>query len=232
MKLPRLVQVAALALLNNTLPPIMRDSRLLMTPLMRVVFGRHAPLVMDFKDRAMSMSEAEYIDFYRQVAPFAISKETDLNRKCIKRMLDEVVDCQVLEAGCGRGFLARKLAARNDVTACDIVISDDTRRQIPTVRFFEANVDHLPFADRTFEIVVCTHTLEHTRDLLSSIAELRRVTRRRLIIVVPKERPYRFTFNAHLHFFPYPHSLQAVMGANRTATCDIVGGDLYYVEDL
>src|SRR3546814_1539315 len=35
---------------------------------------------------------------------------------------------------------------------------------------------------------------------------LRRVARRRVIIVVPQEREYRFTFNPHLHFFPYPHS--------------------------
>ena len=32
------------------------------------------------------------------------------------------------------------------------------------------------------------------------------MARRRLIIVVPQEREYRFTFNPHLHFFPYPHS--------------------------
>ena len=38
------------------------------------------------------------------------------------------------------------------------------------------------------------------------LSELRRVARRRLILVVPQEREYRFTFNPHLHFFPYPHS--------------------------
>ncbi len=28
----------------------------------------------------------------------------------------------------------------------------------------------------------------------------------RLIIIVPREREYKYTFNPHSHFFPYAHS--------------------------
>jgi len=232
MKVPRTLQISLVWLLNNSLPPMLRDSRLLMAPLMRIVFGEHAPMLMEFKQRAMSMTQAEYVDFYRQLAPLASSTETDLNRKCTTRILEDVAGSRVLEVGCGRGYLARKLCHRYDVTACDIVIDEGTRSKIPAVKFFEGDIEKLPFAEGEFETVVCTHTLEHTRDLFASLTELRRVASRRLIIVVPKERPYRYTFNAHLHFFPYRHTLQAAMGTNRSATCDVVGGDLLYVEDV
>lgn len=232
MKVPRTLQVFLVSLLNNSLPPVLRDSRLLMAPLMRIIFGQHAPLLMEFKQRAMSMTEAEYAGFYAELAPLASSTETDLNRKCTTRILAAVAGSRVLEVGCGRGYLVRKLSHRFDVTACDIVIDERIRTENPAVEFFEADIEKLPFPDGEFETVVCTHTLEHARDLIASITELRRVASRRLIVVVPKERPYRYTFNAHLHFFPYRHSFQAVMGANRSATCDVVGGDIFYVEDL
>jgi hypothetical protein len=58
------------------------------------------------------------------------------------------------------------------------------------------------------------------------------VTKKRLIVVVPKQRPYKYTFDLHLHFFPYEHSLRTIMGPNHGAVfCKDVGGDLFYVED-
>ena len=41
----------------------------------------------------------------------------------------------------------------------------------------------------------------------AALAELRRVAAKRLIVVLPKERPYRYTFNLHLHFFPYRYQV-------------------------
>src|SRR3546814_9931089 len=49
-------------------------------------------------------------------------------------------------------------------------------------------------------------TLLRSLDFRGALAELRRVAAKRPIIVVPQDREYRFTFNPHLHFFPYPHS--------------------------
>jgi ubiquinone/menaquinone biosynthesis C-methylase UbiE len=92
----------------------------------------------------------------------------------------------------------------------------------------------LPFAPCAFDTVICTHTLEHVQNLTAAIDELRRVTRRRLIIVVPRQRPYRYTFDLHLHFFPYKHSLLTHL----TPVPDIadrmvrdLDGDWYYQED-
>lgn len=59
------------------------------------------------------------------------------------------------------------------------------------------------------------------------------MAKRRLIIVVPQEREYRFTFNPHLHFFPYPHSfLRYVTPIPAAHVVKSVGRDIYYREDL
>ena len=65
-----------------------------------------------------------------------------------------------------------------------------------------------------------------------AIAELRRITRRRLIIVVPREREYRYTFNPHFNFFPYTHSfLRAMHPVPAEHTCVDIGRDIFYCED-
>lgn len=42
----------------------------------------------------------------------------------------------------------------------------------------------------------------------TALAELRRVAKRRLIIVVPKQRNYKYTFELHINFFPYLFDLK------------------------
>jgi len=79
--------------------------------------------------------------------------------------------------------------------------------------------------------VTCCHVLEHVQDAEAAVRELRRVARRRLVVVVPRQREYRYTFDLHLRFFPYPSSLQQLM-RRRGARCEVVDNDLLYVEEL
>ena len=48
---------------------------------------------------------------------------------------------------------------------------------------------------------------------------------------MPRQRPYRVTFNPHIHFFPYEFSLLAWTGTDRPYRCELVGGDWLYVEE-
>ena len=93
----------------------------------------------------------------------------------------------------------------------------------------------MPFEASAFDTVVCTHVLEHVRDIHAALAELRRVAARRLVIVVPRERPYRFGFNLHLSFFPYRFSVMNVIGrdsGHNKVQVELEGGDWFYIEDL
>jgi hypothetical protein len=61
---------------------------------------------------------------------------------------------------------------------------------------------------------------------------LRRIARRRLIIVVPREREAIYTFNPHFNFFPYKHSfLRAMIPLQQSYSCLDIGRDIYYCED-
>jgi SAM-dependent methyltransferase len=217
--------------LDNWLPAKVRDSRLFMAPLLRLALGSHRREFMAFKERAFGLTSDEFAEVYRRVAGTELQGETDLNEACTAAILREVKECRVLEVGCGRGWLAARMAGvAREVTASDIVLGDSTRG-IAEVTFEEASVEALPYPDDCFDVVVCTHTLEHVQDLPRALAELRRVARDRLVVVVPKERPYRYSFNLHLHFFPYPWSWQAVAGAVPGAALRDPG-DWFYVEPV
>ena len=81
----------------------------------------------------------------------------------------------VLEIGSGHNP-----KARSDVL-CDKFIGDDEQRggAIVTDRsMVEADGQFLPFADATFDYVICSHVLEHVEDPAQLITELERVARR------------------------------------------------------
>jgi SAM-dependent methyltransferase len=230
MKLSRNFSLKLHWLLDECLPPILRDSRLIMTPLMWLLFGDKTNLFLRYKQQVWSMTPDEYKSIYQVTLPYHIERETDLNSECVDRIISTVSGRTVLEVGCGRGYLSRILSRDYSVTATDIDVDSSLVNQLPEVRFMEASVENLPFCDRSFDTVVCTHTLEHVPDIQAAVGELRRVMRKRLIIVVPKQRPYRYTYDLHVHFFPYPFILCAALGNVPGSRCDIIGKDLFYVE--
>jgi ubiquinone/menaquinone biosynthesis C-methylase UbiE len=196
-----------------------------------MALGKNAPHFSDFKERSYQMSEAEYRQKYVQTYGI-LERQTDLNRSCINRILKDPCGTQVLDAACGNGYLAAKLARQGQhVTGYDIQIGATQRAQYPDVTFAEGKLEDMPFGNNTYDVVVCTHALEHVRDLPAALAELRRVTRRKLIVVVPKQRPYRYTFDLHLHFFPYAWSVvYAFMPKKCQYALECVDGDWYYTE--
>lgn len=220
--------------MDEWLPPILRDARWFMYPLFLAFYGRQAKLFMDFKENALQMNETAFQKFYADTvnAPPHGSRETDLNQKSIELILQNLLGTSVLEVGPGKGFLAKKMSTTHQVTVADIHL-DRNQFTNTNIVLTEAPIERLPFEAGAFETVVCAHTLEHVLDLDRALAELRRVARKRLIIVVPCQRPYRFTFDPHLQFFPYRHSLLIAFKAPmERARCESVDGDWFYVENL
>ena len=232
MQLSRNVTLLIHAFLDQWLPPFVRDSRLLMLPMFKLLFGEKAELFMDFKEKLHFMNHINIQKIYKQVASCSIRRETDLNSKCLQAIQKAVVGRNVLDIACGQGFLARRLSRDHHVTAADILLDSARFAGYPWISLAEVDILRLPFADRAFDTVVCAHTLEHVLDVNKAVAELRRVTAKRLIIVVPKQRPYSYTFDLHLHFFPYAWSLHLALGkSGKRQTSQLVGGDWFYIED-
>ena len=166
-----------------------------------------------------------------------IQHGTDNSEACIARLAELLAPGSVCDVGCGTGYLVGELIRRSrrpaaEFTGVDFQLEPGIAERVPGVAFREADIEALPFADRGFSTVICTHVLEHVLDIGKTIAELRRVCARRLLVIVPLEREYKFTFNPHVHFFPYPHSfLRHVVPVPATARCEIIGRDLLYIED-
>lgn len=84
-----------------------------------------------------------------------------------------------LDLGCGDGRLTAELLA-GELTAADVspVALDRARERLPQARFVEIRPDAgLPFADSSFDLVVCVETIEHVRDIQRFLSEIRRVLR-------------------------------------------------------
>lgn len=187
----------------------------------------------EFKNTAHLLRDPEFRRIYLDIEPVLFKRDSDLTLGCITTVATRIQGETVLDVGCGKGTLAALLSARYCVTATDIIIDDNARLNNPRIRFIEANAEMLPFKNAEFDTVICTHTLEHVRNIVRAIDELRRVAKKRIIVVVPKQRPYAYTFDLHLHFFPYAHILLSMMNCHhRIFSCEEINGDWLYIEDL
>jgi SAM-dependent methyltransferase len=99
----------------------------------------------------------------------------------------------LLDAGSGSMGLSPWLGERWSVTAVDTSFDDygASRGFGGTGRAVVGDVRELPFADRSFDAVVALDLLEHVpaADRPRALAELRRVTRRRLVVGCPTGDP-------------------------------------------
>ena len=196
--------------LEDVLPAFMRDSRAF-KGFASLIWGKHIGDLARFRERAPFLSDEEYEALYKHHP--RVHEGTDNSENCLLRMAQDVVGTSICDVGCGTGFtLGRIREARADVSrfvGVDFAIDD--ANALTGIEYFAAKVENLPFKDGEFDTVICTHVIEHVLDYRAAIAELRRITKKRLIIVVPREREYRYTFNPHFNFFPYTHSFLRAM---------------------
>jgi SAM-dependent methyltransferase len=217
--------------LDELLPPILRDSRFFMTLPMKVVLKNNANVVINFKSKVPFMTDEEMAAVYRDGDWFTDGRETDINEGCIEKTKKSIKGKTVLDAGCGAGYLSKLLAQKYAVTGVDFAIPSGLRKKIPEVKFIEAPIEKLPFKHNAFDTVVCAHTIEHVRNITPVMQELRRVTKKRLIIITPCQRPYKYTFDLHLQFFPTPESLLLAVNSRHKVSCEVIEGDLFLIED-
>ncbi len=232
MKVSRNLSVFVQYILDEWVPPRIRDSKLFMWPAMVFVLKSSAGDFMNFKNWFYESNSKRIAELYLKTAHIQkLQGETDLNKQCINKIVKTIASKNVLEVGCGRAYLANLLSKNHIITACDIIISGELRDKYPNVNFIEGDIEKLPFTDNQFDTVVCTHTLEHTKDLKKAIEELRRVAKKQLIIVVPRQRPYKYTFSLHTQFFPYEWSIVNAFGYRKNVTIEKLG-DWFYVENI
>lgn len=105
------------------------------------------------------------------------------------------------------------------------------KTKIKGIHYEKATITNLPFETNFFDTVICTHALEHIKDYECALKELRRVCKKRLVIVVPRQREYKYTFDLHMNFFTYAYHVQKLL-KNPKAQILEIGNDWVCVEDF
>lgn len=222
-------------LLDECLPPLIRDQRWFFTPIIRLW---NPKMDADFKRRAVDMTDQEIQEAYEKLVPM---RRTDMTRKTTEFVLSHLIGQTMLEVGCGNGDISIACAEKGyKVMATDIAAGNLEQVQkklqnhplkIPMIAAKVAHAEYLPFENDSFDLVLCLHTLEHIKNLYVAIAELKRVARKRIIVIVPRQRYYRYTCDYHLHFFWNPEQLLLAMDMKK-AQCSIFDNSLCYIGDI
>lgn len=214
------------AVMDECIPPVIRDSKWFMYPFFHLAYrGRNVSQAMNFKKLVYEFSEAEYREFYSNLNTISRNRETDLNEPCIREMLTNIPNgaTSLLDVGCGRGYFlnrVREVHPSLRLVGCDLV----DKLAYEGLELISGNIENLPFEDNSFDVVTCSHTLEHILTPEKAIAELKRVARHVLFVTVPCQRYYFYTLDEHVNFYPEKEPLMAQLGMN-DATCTKLRGD-------
>ncbi len=215
-------------LMDECIPPIIRDSKWFMYPFFWITYrGKNIKTAMEFKKRVYAWTPEEYRDFYSGLDTISTNRRTDLNEASIRLMLDRADPSatSLLDVGCGKGyFLERAETLGIELTGCDLV-DELAFSHADLVQGFAEN---LPFEDNAFDIVTCSHTLEHILNENAAARELVRVAKKQVMVTVPCQRYFYYTLDEHVNFYPFAEKLSALFGLS-DYTCDKVQGDWVFI---
>lgn len=93
---------------------------------------------------------------------------------------------EVLDVGCGNGFIAHHLSAMLGTSVQGIDVEDKTEASIDYRRFDGARI---PFAANSFDAVLLCYVLHHAHDAQAMLSELRRVLRAGGLAVIYEDIP-------------------------------------------
>lgn len=125
--------------------------------------------------------------------------ETRLNR-CLGSLKDNLKDKLVLEAGCGAGrftevllnkgaaLVSSDLSSAVEVNAENFPVSDKHL-------VIQADINDMPFADESFDVVICLGVIQHTTDTEKTIADLYKLVKKGGSLVID-----HYTFNKSYYF--------------------------------
>lgn len=84
-------------------------------------------------------------------------------RKLIKKYVGNgsTLDAPILDAGCGTGLILRNLPTNSIAIDINLWALKKAKKYAPSADVVLADIEHLPFKNNTFSLIVCTQILEH-----------------------------------------------------------------------
>jgi SAM-dependent methyltransferase len=176
---------------------------------------------VDWRKRYRSLSDAEWKQAYNEAWKHR-------NNDCVEETDADMIltalgpKGSVAEVGAGIGSLALRLAKEGfQVTGVDVSsealrrASERAEQEHLSVEWREGFAESLPFPDKSFDYVTCCHTLEHVKDLAKATGELKRIARKKVVVLTPKQKFRLYAENYHTQFFDTPDELSKAFGLPR-----------------
>ena len=219
--------------MDECLPPIIRDNKYFMWPFYFFAYrGKNIKQVMEFKKNVYQFTSEEYTDFYSGLNTISRNRLTDINTPSLNFILDNLYKDagNLLDVGCGRGYLLKQIKKKYPalkLSGVDVV----EKYASSEFKYIKGNIENLPFEDKSFDVVTCCHTIEHIINLDQAILELKRITRKQLIIATPCQRYFYYTLDEHINFFPYREQLTSLINI-KEHSCRKILGDWVYIAEI
>ena len=219
--------------LEEILPPILRDSFIFKLIVKKLY--RNDKTHQNLKYNILNISKKKYKKYYENMPQ--IHNNSDLSNKCIDEILRYIKPRSIIDVGCGNGFLLKKIRDKNksvELNGTEIVITKEIKKKLKTqkIKIYEKSIENLNGFKKKYDTVICSHVLEHVLDINLAYTNLKKICKKRLIIIVPRERPYEHTFNGHIHFFPYKWSLINTIRPKNKFLIKDLNRDFLYIENL
>ena len=206
--------ICLLRLIIDSLPISIRNSRFLFN-LSKILFKIPDELYQFRENYKNGLIEDLSIYYLKDTKNSLqrVSKKTDINSyhlSLIGNLLKNSQSVNVLDVGCGTGFLLNhidkhfftsKLVGIDFNAPSNESIKCNSRKN--QIQFINGDIKSslLNFSDNFFDIVLCTHVLEHLSNPEEILFQLRRVVKDKLIIICPLEKEYKWGMNYHVNFF-------------------------------
>lgn len=112
--------------------------------------------------------------------------------KKIKDLIDMIKFDNMLDIGCGEGFVLHYLRSKNatgvDISRTALKVAKSLN---PNYKFIEASIYDLPFKNDNFDIIIVLEVLEHLEDPQKAIDKIKRFSKRYFVFSVPNEPWFR-----------------------------------------
>ncbi|MCL5439121.1 MAG: class I SAM-dependent methyltransferase [Patescibacteria group bacterium] len=104
----------------------------------------------------------------------------------------------ILDVGCGEGFTLQKLKDNKIGEKLEGVDNSNLAISIGQKMFSDlslkiSDINHLPYNNNSFDLVVCSEVLEHLENPTKALAEIKRISKKYILLTVPNEPFYRIS---------------------------------------
>lgn len=116
-------------------------------------------------------------------------------RRIANMLTDKKID-SIADMGCGEGFGLKNMAIKKigkeylglDVSKKALRLAKEMN---PEFKYVHGDIYKTPFEDNKFDLVVCSEVLEHLKKPEVAIKEIKRISKKYILITVPYEPWFR-----------------------------------------